>query len=208
MRYLNVVAAVLRVCVVARAQEGPKIREGIRYTRASAEMNEKAKELLRKNFGKDAKEEEAVGLFEKLLFCGPGLWWDLKEDEGLAKLQKGKMIIQVPRREQGKVVRMEKLEGKMFQTSDEMRMFWRAFVARTELGEFKIRKVTEAELDVFWATISFDIDEPLLVMESESGKHKVLVNFAPPRKEGEELKIVWMDDFRHYRIEEKKKGPR
>src|SRR5947207_9822916 len=66
-------------------------------------------------------------LFDSILICGPGLWHDLKDDEALAKIKQGRVTFEVPvLGEDGKPIRTEKLEGKLFQSRDEILLFWKA----------------------------------------------------------------------------------
>ena len=195
MKHLLFVLALLISAAAIRADDSIKIPAGIRYKQASAKINEDAKELLRNKFSAEVEDKEVLSLFEEMVICGPGLWRDVKQDESLAKLDKGKIHFQVPvRGADGKVVRVDKLEGKLFQSADEVLAFWKVFVKHTDLSNLKIRKLNVEELRLFWAMIPFDITEPLFILESE--KHKLLVVFKSPGadKASEKLKIMWIDD--------------
>ena len=181
------------------ADEAVQVPKGVTYIPAKEQINDAARELLKERFKADATDEDVHALFDNYLSCGPSLWCDLKDDEGLAKLTNGKLHLVIPIRDQGRVVRHEILDGKVFQKSDEVLVFWKAFVKRAEFENLKIRKLNPLELRVFWWMISFDITEPVFMMESE--KHQYLVMFTPPRADrpNEKLKICWIDDFQDLR---------
>ena len=60
---------------------------------------------------------------------------------------------------------------------------------RSEVGgsEFKLRKLTFNEIDYYWTVISFDIEEPLLVVETNN--HRYILNLSP-----KDLKLLWLDE--------------
>lgn len=53
-------------------------------------------------------------------------------------------------------------------------------------GSFTIRKPNPTELKIYWAFISFDIEEPIFIIESKS--HKFIVNFFNDH-------ILHLDDY-------------
>jgi hypothetical protein len=53
--------------------------------------------------------------------------------------------------------------------------------------KFIIRKLNERELQYYWAVISFDIDEPLLIVETST--HKYILNILKKN-----LKLMWLDE--------------
>jgi hypothetical protein len=200
-RFLLVGFVLLTAMPLVRGADEPvRVPEGVRYKPASEKVNDAAKDVLRKRFTAKASDADAIALFgDGFLICGPGLWAELKSDESLAKLKNGRVNIEVPVVDKnGKVIRKDKLEGKLFQTKDELLLFWKVFIKRTDLSGIKIRKLNTEELKLFWAMISFDITEPLFVLETK--KHRVVVCFKAP----DELKVVWMDDLQNLVRKEEK----
>lgn len=188
--------SVLFFCIIAFAvyAEGKMvIPNGIRYKNAPAKANEEATQLLKKLFSGAATDQDVLSLFEnKVLICGPGLWHDIKTDEAMSKINTGKGVFQVPvLDDNGKIIRTDKLEGKLFQSPDEVLAFWKVFTQRTDFSDLEIRKLDPDELRIFWAMIPFDITEPLFILQSR--KHKILTVFASPDK----LKIMWIDDYQN-----------
>jgi hypothetical protein len=199
MKQRAFIVILLLCAAIARAEDAVQVPEGIRYKEASAKVNDDAKELLRKRFTDKATDADVAAMFDSMLICGPGLWRDLKSDESLAALPKGRVSFEVPvLGPDGKPTRTEKHEGKLFQSSDEVLLFWKAFIKRTDFSDLKIRKLNPEELRIFWAMISFDITEPLFILES--GKHKLLVVFTA----ADHLKIAWIDDYQNVTLKQEK----
>ncbi len=196
---MKLVLYVLLLFVLAKpnfAQEALKIPDGVVYKEATAEVNEKAKALLLKTFSPEGDDENILSLFENNLICGPGLWQKIKSDDAVSRIEKGIAIFRVPvLAPDGSVNRIDNLQGKHFQSPDDILAFWKTFKERTDLTDLKIRKLNEKEIEIFWAMIPFDIQEPLFILESEN--HKVLVAFTDP----EDLKIMWIDDYQELWID-------
>jgi hypothetical protein len=82
------------------------------------------------------------------------------------------------------------MQGKLFQNKAEIREFWKALcktVGRDE--KFRIRRPTKLELELYWAMIPYDIEEPIFVVESD--RHSFLIDFA-----GGKDRMFWIDDLR------------
>lgn len=74
----------------------------------------------------------------------------------------------------------------MSQTLEESKIIWDEF--RNEVSQdYIIRKANEKELIYYWSVISFDIDEPLLIVETKN--HNYILNFLKGN-----LKLMWLDE--------------
>ena len=165
------------------------IPDGVNYTYATDELNAKAKEKIRIAFSHTAENQRLQTIFGDRLICGPYLWDQIKSDKTVAEIKQGHVIFQVPVLEQGKVVRMDRAEGKLFQSEDEIAAFSNAFSNVYHYDEARsIRKLTAQELNLHWSMISWDISEPIFVVESES--HKILLSIV-----ADELTVLWIDDY-------------
>ena len=81
------------------------------------------------------------------------------------------------------------LEGKLFQTAAEVKAFGKLFRRTYKFDSTsRVRRPTPAELSLYWAMISFDITEPIFVVESK--RAKILAQFVE-----KEMKIMWIDDY-------------
>ncbi len=200
MKYLLNVLFFCIITFAVHAEEKMIIPNGIRYKAAQDKVNKEAIQLLKKLFSGTATDQDVLSLFEnKTLICGPGLWHDIKTNEAMSKINTGKGVFQMPvLDDNGKIIRMDKLEGKLFQSPDEVLAFWKAFTQKTDFSDLEIRKLNPDELRIFWAMIPFDITEPLFILQSR--KHKILAAFTAPDK----LKIMWIDDYRNMSFKKEK----
>ena len=114
------------------------------------------------------------------------------DDTTLSKIETGTVMFQIPVLDnRQEITQTQKTSGKLFQLPDEVWVFWNAFVKRTDFTDLKIRKLNPFELEFYWAMISFDITEPLFILESK--RHKILTVFTSP----DDLTIVWIDDYQN-----------
>lgn len=200
-RFINGIAAdemkntilIVKLCILAFLCHADDviIPGGITYKRTADSINQEAITRLEKLFRADAAESEILSLFKnEALICGPGLWRELKDDPELSALDTGKVDILVPKFDKnGEFTGKYELTAKLLQSSEEVMLFWKAFIRHTDFSNLRPRKLNQIELRIFWAMIPFVITEPLFILESE--KHRLLVVFASP----ENLRIVWIDDF-------------
>lgn len=193
MKFVTLIAVLMLIVTVCGAADKLNIPKGITYQKTTTEINQRAEERLIKSFTAKAKKEDIQSLFEtKCLICGPALWQELKDDTTLSKIETGTVMFQIPvLDDQQEITQMQMASGKLFQSPDEVWVFWNAFVKRTDFSDLKIRKLNPFELELYWAMISFDITEPLFVLESK--KHKILTVFRSP----DDLTIVWIDDYQN-----------
>jgi hypothetical protein len=85
----------------------------------------------------------------------------------------------------GNVKGMKVAVGKVLQNLNDFKNLWDYF--SRECGEnIKVRKLKPNELSYYWSVISFDIAEPIFIIESES--HKYLIDM------GEKGNIIWLDE--------------
>jgi hypothetical protein len=175
------------------AEDTVVVPDGIQYKPTSDRVNQEARKVLTRLFSTNATEGVVLASFQtNFVICGPGLWLDIKNDAAVSRVNTGVTNFQVPVLDNvGKISRMDKLEGKLFQSKDEVMIFWKAFTKRTDFTGLKIRHLNQEELRIYWAMIPYDITEPVFILESS--KHKVLTVFTSPDK----LKILWMDDYQN-----------
>lgn len=201
----SIAALVLAATVIAADEPvAPVVPEGVRYKKASAEVNERAEQKLRRVFAADAADKDVLDLFEKkVLICGPGLWQEIKDEPAVATMGEGKVTIQVPVLDgtAKPTGREQKFKGQLFQTDEEVLAFWKAFSKHADFADFKVRKLTTEELRIYWAMISFDISEPVFVVEGK--RHRILVQFTSP----EQLRVAWIDDLANLSLRDKPDKP-
>lgn len=149
-----------------------KIPKGIVYTYADNKIVENAKNLITDNLKTDN-----YSLLQVNLMIGPELWKRYKNIQKLDEIKEGKVIINVDNVE---------LDGKMSQDLNDSKKIWDE-IKREVDNDFIIRKANENELKYYWSVISFDIVEPLLIVETK--KHKYILNLLK-----DNLKLLWLDE--------------
>ena len=160
------------VFFIAQETDKMEIPTGIVYNKANEETNEKAKKLI-----EDGLQKGDYSLLQSKLIIGPTLWNNWKDIESLKSIPtKVKFHID------DKII-----EGKATENNAEAKIVWNE-LKRNIANGFKIRKANKTELEYYWATISFDIDEPLFILESN--EHFYILNFIK-----KDLKLFWIDEI-------------
>jgi hypothetical protein len=159
--------------VLAQNNEKFLIPKGIVYNYANEKTNLKAKELIEESL----LQKDNFNLLGDNLIVGPTLWKSFQNIETLQKIP-GNVIFHIDNL---------KVDGKNCQNLDDSKKVWSEI--KKEIPEkYIIRKANEDELNYYWATISFDIEEPLFVLETN--KHKYILNFVE-----KDMKLFWIDEF-------------
>lgn len=175
---VTVTALVLNYSVSAQ-----QIPAGVRYKKASDEINQKAKQLLENAVSAKPDTVNIDSISGGPIACGPLLWEVIKDEAGKELRDATPMILII---NASKPLRKE---GRGLAKPEQKRAFWKLFIEKIKANNsFTVRKAETSEIAYFWATIPFDIEEPLQIIDF--GKVKVLVNFT--MKNGEP-KIFWMD---------------
>jgi hypothetical protein len=172
----------------AQAQD-VDVPEGVRYKYAAEALNAKARDKALVALSQTDAKQGLQTLFGTRLICGPYLWEQIKSEPEMAAVQKGRVIFKIPVRENGNVTRTDEKEGKLFQSPEEIAMFSKAFAKIYDYEERrKVRKLTAPELGLHWSMISWDITEPIFIVESKS--RRILLAFA-----ARDLSVRMIDDY-------------
>lgn len=159
--------------VFAQTNEKITIPNGVVYKYVSDKTNEKAKKLITESF----LQNDNYNLLGDNLMIGPTLW---KRFQNINTLQS------IP----GKVefhIDDKTVDGRMCQKLEDSKKVWNE-IKKEITGKYQIRKANEYELKYYWSTISFDIEEPLFIIETE--QHNYILNFLK-----KEMKLLWIDEF-------------
>jgi hypothetical protein len=157
LRMLTGIVAILVTCGAITAQEIP---EGVIYKAAPESVNAAAKSALQTSLASDSFPEE---IFGDVMVCGPMLWKALKPsaDKVLLGAKPVMALITDPESIHA--------EGKRIMSADERKAFWSLWRNKyPALKNATIRKARADELSFYWATIPFDIEEPLFVVDTNS----------------------------------------
>lgn len=151
-----------------------EIPKGVVYKYCDSATYEKAKVILMQELTKQPTYE----LNGSIMFIGPVLWARFQKVKELKKIEGGNVTL---------LIDGTKIPAKMTQSVDDSKKVWDAL--RNEIGtqEFKLRKATYQELQYYWSVISFDIEEPLIVVETK--EHNYILNLSP-----KDMKIIWLDE--------------
>ncbi|SMO93237.1 hypothetical protein SAMN06265171_11335 [Chryseobacterium rhizoplanae] len=159
--------------VTAQIKEKITIPNGVVYNYADDKLNEKAKKLLTESLTNTTNDN----LLGNNLIIGPTLWKRFKNIESLKAIPDS-LIFHIDDIE---------VEGKMSKNLKDSKKIWDE-VKKGISGNYQIRKANEDELKYYWSTISFDIEEPLFVLQTED--HLYILNFLK-----KEMKLFWLDEF-------------
>lgn len=151
-----------------------KIPKGVVYNYADADIVEKAKALITADIADKSKYE----ISGKILIVGPQLWKRFQKIKPLKEIKGGNTTFMVDGAQ---------LKGKMTQNVEDSKKIWDQFLKEIENQDFIIRKANEKELKYYWSVISFDIDEPLLILDTNNRKY--ILNLSP-----KDMKLMWLDE--------------
>ncbi|MCL9807031.1 hypothetical protein NAT51_15965 [Flavobacterium amniphilum] len=156
----------------AQQKETVTIPKGVVYNYCSPKKIEEAKKLITNNLKGDNYK-----ILQDNLIVGPVLWSRFKNNPEIQKIEKADVTFVVDKME---------LAGKMSQSMKDSKIIWDQ-LKKEITGDFVIRKATQQELQYYWAVISFDIEEPLLIVETK--EHNYILNLLP-----KDLKLMWLDE--------------
>lgn len=151
-----------------------KIPPRVVYKYSDPATVEKAKTLLRK----ELSDSTTYNLDNGIVFIGPMLWSRYKKIPVLESIPGGNVTI---------MFNKENLSAKVTQDKDGFKKIWDQVRMEVRDKAIQLRKATSRELEYYWAVISFDIEEPLLI--AETAEHRYIINLSP-----KELKLVWLDE--------------
>ncbi|MTH14077.1 hypothetical protein [Flavobacterium sp. LC2016-01] len=157
----------------AQKKETVTIPKGVVYKYADAKIIEKAKKLISDNLS----ENNDYKILQNNLIIGPELWKRFKANEKIQKIEGGAVQFHVD-----DLI----LDGKMCQDITDTKIVWDEFKNEVS-NQFIIRKANELELAYYWSVISFDIEEPLLIVETK--EHNYILNLLK-----KDLKLLWLDE--------------
>lgn len=157
----------------AQTTETINVPKGIVYNYCDPKVLEKARDLVTESITDSTK----YLVSDKILIVGPQLWMRFKNIPRLSDIEGGRTVFHVDKEER---------IGKVTQRLDDAQKVWDEF--RKDIkGKFTIRKANEDELKYYWSVISFDIDEPLLIVETK--EHNYILNLIK-----KDLKLMWLDE--------------
>ena len=184
MKKLSLTLITALIVLFGSAQDSLVIPKNVVYKRASELENKTYREILTREL---FPATVSYSLNPGILFIGPRLWKHYSQIPALASIKGGDMSIRMPITENGKVIRTDIVKGKVLQTESDFKLIWDQLVKDLST-DMKIRVPTSAELTYYWGIISFDILEPVYVVENAS--YKILFDSG-----GKKDKVMWIEQF-------------
>ncbi len=155
-------------------QEIPK---GVRYKKADASVNVRAKKKLHAIFDGRPTLANFDGVAKMPLLLGPGLWNAMKKAVAADFKTAKKSFFMVPN-----ATGYQKLEGRIPRTPDQLETAWLCITGLAEKsGKATIRKAKAGELSYYWALISYNLEEPIYVVDC--GRTKLIFDFDDNAKD-------------------------
>ena len=174
MKSIITLLSIFTITIVSSQNiETVTIPKGVVYKYCDNKIIEKAKKLIRENLSDNPNYK----LLQKTLIIGPELWKRFKDNKKIQKIEKGNVDFHVD-----DLI----LKGKITQDLNDAKIVWDEF-GKEITADYIIRKANENELKYYWSVISFDIDEPLLIIETKS--HNYILNILK-----DDLKLMWLDE--------------
>lgn len=178
-----ILAVSVGLSLLASGQTGApgtsQIPNGVHYKPASDALNASALALLNRSLLPG--NEPPKGLFDSAVTCGPSLWKALQPSADKALLDSKLVVV---------VLNSVQTEGRGLITDEQRQSFWKLLLAKYPgLQGATIRKSNTEEINYYWTTIFFDIEEPLFTIDT--GITKFIVNF---RVEKGSPRLFWIDE--------------
>lgn len=129
---------------------------------------------------KSINNENDFSIIKNKLYIGPLLWFNFKTNNKLTDLQFKKVELNVDKL---------KILGQFSDNIDNSKKVWNEFKNLILNKKFKIRKANKLELEYYWTLISWDIEEPLFVIETDENRNFIL-DFNKNSNE-----LLWIDEF-------------
>jgi hypothetical protein len=167
----------------------PEIPEGVRYIKASAAANEKASDLLR-----DAFTSQPFHLAElnnkgsgQQFMVGPFLTGNLTQNGSIDASRFLPVLYAIPLdKAKGITAQMSGLAARSAEQRSDLDQALAKWIAAGP--DIRIRKLSPRELALIWYFISWDVNEPIFVIEH--GGRSLVVNFY-----GDGKSIFWLEDI-------------
>ena len=126
-------------------------------------------------------------LFGKAIGCGPFLWQKLLKNNIFPSDVGFPILLRVPIKE--KILELNGRAIRWLDQTTKLESYIRDELKNDE--SFIIRRLNPEEMRLYWGMITYDISEPIFIIESKS--HNFLIDF-------QEDKVMWIDDFKDVKL--------
>ncbi|MGV0938090.1 hypothetical protein [Empedobacter falsenii] len=166
---------ILPISIYSQRTEKITIPNGIKYKYADQEIIEKTKDMILSNL----KDSLNYSMIDKKVFVGPHLWYKIQDKKGFKNIQDGNVYL---------IINNKPYLGKLLQRERDSKKMLNLLKSESKNNTITIRKLNEIELKYFWATISTEITEPILLVEIANKKY--IMHFSE-----KDNKLIWIDQF-------------
>jgi hypothetical protein len=173
-KILPILILALSCHIYGQKTEKINVPKRVVYKYCKPKMYEEAKSIVQK----ELTDLPDYSLIDKIVFVGPVLWTRYGKVENLSNIEGGNLTLLVDNKQ---------LTGKMTQSIEDTKRVWDQLREEVKGIDFKLRKATFDELDYYWSVISWDIEEPLIIVETSL--HKYILDIAPTT-----MKLLWIDE--------------
>jgi hypothetical protein len=160
------------------------IPDGISYKYSNEKTNKAAELLMRK----ELTDPSSTALYDKFVSIGPNLWASWKSDSLVATIVGNLELHKPVLNARGEKTGVDVLKGRFIQDKADFQKAWRHLVNEIGKSPLTFRKLSKDELKYYWSVISFDIEEPIFVMQTQQRRY--IVNISPKT-----LKLIWLDEY-------------
>ncbi|MEY5047730.1 MAG: hypothetical protein RLZZ175_1089 [Bacteroidota bacterium] len=171
---LILILLTLSIQVFAQQNNKVDLPKGVIYKYCDSITFQNAKKIIIDELDKNPN----YILSDDITFVGPILWSRFKKSKELKSIEGGDVTL---------LVDNTKLSGKMTQNLKDSKKIWDELRNEINGKDFILRKATFYELQYYWSVISFDIEEPLIIIETK--KHNYILNISPKN-----FKLFWIDE--------------
>ncbi len=168
--------------LIAQKIEEINIPEGIVYQYCKPKLFEKAKKLIIN----ELSEDPDYSICSDIMIIGPTLWSRFEKVDALDNIEGGTLLL---------LVDDKQLPGKFTQEIEDSKKVWNELRKELKGEKYILRKANTTELIYYWSIISFDIKEPLIIIETE--KRNYILDFL-----SESMKLNWLEEVPSYLTKE------
>lgn len=166
------------LCIISTYAQNPekiKVPSHVVYKYCEKKKFDEALEMVKT----ELSDKKSYALCGSMTIIGPVLWNRYSKISALSEVEGGNVSFMVDQ---------QVLKGKLMQNAEDSKKVWdQVYLEVSGSGDFKLRKATYNELEYYWSVISFDIEEPLIIIETSM--HRYIVDLSP-----KDLKILWIDE--------------
>lgn len=172
--FTNLISFAQNISDSIKNRENIVVPSGIIYKYCSPSVIEKSKSLINQSI---SNPNEST-LLSTILYVGPNLWSRIHSNPKISSIEGGNVTINIGN---------ETRKGKMTQDLNDSKKIFEVIKEEVKSEKYILRKAKVNELTYYWSVISFDIEEPLIILETS--KHKYILNISPKTQ-----KLIWLDE--------------